>query len=326
MNRFEYASPETIESAVQLLDRDSLALAGGTDLLSLMKDGVVKPSRLVSIKEIPDLRGIKASGSGGLEIGALTTVEEILDSPEIRDGYPALHQAAQGIRSAQIQSVGTVGGDLCQRPRCWYFRNGFGLLAEHDGKSMVVDGDNRYHAILGNAGPAYFVNPSSFAPALVALSARLRLAGPGASRDVSVADFFRSPSREGESEFVLAANELVTHISLGSTAGANSATYEVRQKEALDWPLAAAAAVLDMNGDTVSAARIVLGHVAPTPWPAPAAEQAIVGKKVSAETAEAAGRAAIQGARPLSRNGYKVQLAQVAVKRAILRAAGMEVI
>jgi xanthine dehydrogenase YagS FAD-binding subunit len=325
MNRFEYASPSTVESAVQLLSGGAAVLAGGTDLLSLMKDGAASPSRLVSIKNIPDLRGIAADGSGGLRIGALATVEEVLSSPLIREEYPSLRQAADGIRSPQIQSVGTVGGDLCQRPRCWYYRSGFGLLAQKDGRSLVVEGDNRFHAILGADGPAYFVNPSSFAPPLIALGARLRIQGTGAAREVAVADFYRIPASEGQREYDLAENELVTEILIPAAAGKRNAVYEVREKEALDWPLAAAAVALEMDGDTVRSARVVLGHVAPRPWVAEAAAQALAGNSIGPETAEAAGAAAVEGAKPLSRNGYKVRLARVAVKRAILRAAGMEV-
>lgn len=322
MNRFEYASPETVESAVRLLGPQAAVLAGGTDLISLIKDGVVAPQRVVNIKEIPELKGIRVE-NGGLRIGALTTVEELAANPVVRRDYPALAQAADGIRSPQIQSVGTVGGDLCQRPRCWYFRSGFGLLAMKDGTSLVTAGDNRYHAILG-AGPAYFVSPSSFAPPLVAMGARVRIQGPSGSREVALADFFRVPARDTEREHDLGPQDILTDILVPKPA-VSSAVYEVREKEALDWPLAAAAVVLEMEQSTVKSAQVVLGHVAPKPWVAPAAAAALVGKAVSPATAEAAGAAAVQGAKPLSRNGYKVRLAQVAVKRAVLRAAGMEV-
>ena len=325
MNRFEYASPSTVESAVQLLSGGAAVLAGGTDLLSLMKDGAAKPPRLVDIKGIVDLRGIEEDGSGGLLIGALATVEDVLNSPLIRRDYPSLCQAAEGIRSPQIQSVGTVGGDLCQRPRCWYYRSGFGLLARKEGRSVVVDGDNRYHAILGTEGPAYFVNPSSFAPPLIALGAKIRIQGTGAAREVALADFYRVPTSEGQKEYDLADNELVVEILVPAAGGKRNAVYEVRAKEALDWPLAAAAVALEMDGETVRSARVVLGHVAPKPWVAEAAARALTGGTLGPEAAAAAGTAAVEGAKPLSKNGYKVRLARVAVKRAILRAAGMEV-
>jgi xanthine dehydrogenase YagS FAD-binding subunit len=290
-----------------------------------MKDGAAAPTRLVSIKAIPDLGGIKDLGAQGIRIGALVTIDEFMNHPVVKANYPALIQAADGIRSPQIQSVGTVVGDLCQRPRCWYFRTGFGLLAMKDGKSMVPEGDNRYHAILGNSGPAYFVSPSILAPALIALGAKLSIQGASGSRQVAVADFFKVPASEGELEHDLAAKEIVTEIVIPPAAGKKSASYEVRQKEALDWPLTAAAVALEMDGNTVKAAKVVLGHVAPKPWVADAAASALVGKAVSEATATAAGEAAVQGAKALSKNAYKIALAQVTVKRAVLRAAGMEV-
>lgn len=323
MNRFEYASPVTIENAVRLLGPKAAVLAGGTDLISLMKDGAVAPDRLVNIKAIPELKGI-SMGDGGLRIGALATVEELGVHPAIRKEFPCLAQAAEGVRSPQVQAMGTVGGDLCQRPRCWYFRSGFGLLAVKDAKSLVPDGDNRYHAILGNSGPAYFVNASSFAPALIALGAKVRIQGPNGSREVALADFYKVPAKAEDREYDLGPQDVLVEI-LVPKAAPNSATYEVREREALDWPLASAGVVLEMDGTTVRSAKVVLGQVAPKPWVADAAAAALTGKAVTAESAAAAGVAAVQGAKPLSKNQYKVQLAQVAVKRAVLRAAGMEV-
>jgi xanthine dehydrogenase YagS FAD-binding subunit len=322
MRAFEYTSPKTTAQALALLGRtwdEAQVLAGGTDLISLMKDDVVAPKRLVNIKGVEELRGIRADGSG-LRIGALATFEELLDSAEVKR-YGAIHQAVEGVHSAQIRNMGTVGGDLCQRPRCWYYRSGFGLLAQKDGRSMVVDGDNRYHAILGNGGPAYFVSPSSLGPALIALGATVRVAGPKGTRDVPAAKFFRTPRTGEEREHDLQPSEIVTEVRVPASKGP-SATYEVREREALDWPLAAASVSLTMNGNRVQTARVVLGHVAPVPWPSPEAEAALAGQAVSEAVAAAAGEAALAKARALSGNGYKVQLARVAVKRAVLAAAG----
>lgn len=325
MNAFEYTSPKTKEQAAKLLGAnwaEAEVLAGGTDLLSLMKDRVVEPKRLVNLKEIRELRGISFTPRTGLRIGATATLQEVLDHPLLRREYRAIVQAADGVSSPQIRSMGTVGGDLCQRPRCWYYRAGFGLLAKDpSGEALVPGGDNRYHAIFGNRGPAYFVNPSSLAPALIALNARVKIFGAKGAREVELEKFFRTPAAESEREYDLQPNEFVTDILVPPLAGAKSATYEVRQREALDWPLATASVVLTMSGATVKAARIVLGHVAPTPWRAPEAEAAIVGKAVNDETAEAAGAAAVANAQGLSKNGYKIQLAKVAVKRALLAAA-----
>ena len=325
MHKFEYASPTTREQAVGLLGKswnEAEALAGGTDLLSLMKDYLVTPTRVVNLKGIKDLGGIGAT-RGGLRIGALATVEEVRE--KAGKGYEALTQAAAGIASPQIRNMGTVGGDLCQRPRCWYFRAGFGLLPrDENGVPLVANGDNRYHAILGNGGEAKFVHPSSFAPALIALNAKIGVFGPGGARQVEAARFFVTPKSSSERETVLAPNEIVTEVTIPANLGGVSATYEIRQREALDWPLAAASVALKLDaGKKVKSAAVVLGHVAPTPWVAAEAAQFLVGKTIDEDVAAEAGKIALANAAPLSRNGYKVQLARVAVKRALLKAAGL---
>ena len=323
MQAFEYANPTTVREAVGLLGSrwgEVNVLAGGTDLLSLMKEHIETPRRVVNIKNIKELGGIKRHGPE-VRIGAAVTLDELAGNPEIRRFFPALADAAQGVSSPQIRNMGTVAGDLCQRPRCWYFRNGYGLLAkDKDGKALVPGGENKYHAILGNGGPAYFVSASSLGPALVAFGAKIRLVSASGSREVEAAKFFVTPQSDGSREIALLPNELVTEIVVPVVA-ARSATYEVRQKEALDWPLATASVVLNMLGDSVASARVVLGHVAPTPWAATQAERVLAGKAITTTTAGEAGREALEGATPLSQNRYKVQLARVAVKRALLAAA-----
>jgi xanthine dehydrogenase YagS FAD-binding subunit len=323
MQAFEYANPATVQDAVALLGSrwgEVDVLAGGTDLLSLMKEYIHAPKRVVNIKNIKELGGIQKSGAN-LRIGAGVTLEELMENAEIRKNFPSLAAAARGVTSPQIRNMGTVGGDLCQRPRCWYFRQGFGLLAKDaQGQALVPNGENQFHAILGNGGPAKFVSASSLGPALIALGASARLRSASGSRDVPLEKFFVTPQNEASREIALLPNELLTEIVVPAAATRN-ATYEVRQKEALDWPLATASVALKMKGSTVSSARVVLGHVAPTPWVAAQAEQALAGKAVTPETAEAAAKAALAGATPLSKNAYKIQLARVAVKRALLEAA-----
>jgi len=326
MQAFEYASPTTVREAVGLLGSrwgEVNVLAGGTDLLSLMKEHIETPQRVVNVKNIKELGGIQKRGST-VRIGAAVTLDELMENAEIRRTFPALHHAARGVSSPQIRNMGTVAGDLCQRPRCWYYRNGFGLLAkDKDGKALVPGGENKYHAILGNSGPAYFVSASSLGPALVALDAKIKVVSPSGSREIEAAKFFVTPQDDSSREIALQPNELVTEI-LVPASPTHNATYEVRQKEALDWPLAAASVALKMSGGKVSSARVVLGHVAPTPWAATQADQALAGKTITAETAADVAKAALEGATPLSQNGYKVQLARVAVKRALLRAAGVK--
>jgi xanthine dehydrogenase YagS FAD-binding subunit len=323
MQAFEYANPATVREAVGLLAArwgEVDVLAGGTDLLSLMKEHLETPRRVVNIKNIKELGAVKKHGTE-VHVGAAVTFDELERNPDIRRAYPVLAQAARGVSSPQIRNMGTIAGDLCQRPRCWYYRNGFGLLGQDkDGKSLIPGGENKYHAILGNSGPAYFVSASSLGPALAALGAKIRLVSASGSRDVDAAKFFVTPQNAGSREIALLPNELVTEILLPSV-DTHSATYEVRQKEALDWPLATASVVLNMAGDTVSSARIVLGHVAPTPWVATEGQLALSGKAVTQAVAAEVAKAALEGATPLSQNRYKVQLARVAVKRAVMMAA-----
>lgn len=325
MEAFAYAHPATKQEVFGLLGtswEDAAVLAGGTDIISLMKEHVVIPKRVVSIRGIKEWNGVRQTPAG-LHIGALVTFEELSENAMVRRQYPALTHAVEGITSPQMRNMGTVAGDLCQRPRCWYFRNGFGLLArDSQGNSLVPQGENRYHAIFGNSGPAYFVNPSSLAPALVALDARLHLAGPGGERDVRAADFFVIPKIDSERENVLKPNEILTEILIpAASAGMRNRTYEVRQRMLFDWPLATASVALKMDAGTVRSAKIVLGHVAPVPWPAEDAAKSLIGKRLTEETAGNAGDAAVSGAHPLSQNAYKVQLARVSVKRALLAAA-----
>ena len=326
MQAFEYASPTSLKEATALLGSswaDAAVLAGGTDLISLMKDYIESPKRVVNIKGIKELGGVKSAG-GGLRIGALATFDELMNSSAVRSSYPAIHAAVRGVTSPQIRNMGTAGGDLCQRPRCWYYRTGNGLLGMKDGKSLVQNGQNQYHAIFGG-GPAYFVSASSLGPALIALGAKVKLASASGNREVAVEEFFVVPASAQEREITLKPGEILTEILVPAAAGVKNATYEVREREAVDWPVATASVVLKMKGNSVESARVVLGHVAPKPWVAKEAEALLAGKTISEEVAEQAGAAAVKGAQPLSENAYKVQLAKVAVKRALLAAVGKQV-
>src|SRR5260370_25358599 len=187
-------------------------LAGGTDLVSLMKDDITTPHRLVNIKGIKELRGVNL-GKDLVSIGALTTLAEIADDATLKKQYPALAEVANDAASPQIRNLATLGGNLCQRPRCWYFRSGHGLLAQKDGKSLVLQGDNRYHAILGNDGPAYFVSPSTIAPVLIAYGATVRILGSRGAREIALEKFFVIPKDDQQREHDLLPNEIVMELS-----------------------------------------------------------------------------------------------------------------
>lgn len=325
MRAFEYAAPIATKQVIGLLGRDwndAAIYAGGTDLLSLMKDDIAHPRRLVDVKAVPELGGISFNAARGLRIGALVTLAELAEDARVRQHYPMLAATADEAASPQIRNRATVGGNMCQRPRCWYFRSGFGLLGMKDGKSLVAEGQNQHHAILDNGGPAYFSSPSTIAPALIAYGARIRLEGPAGNREMPLEKFFVIPKSENQREHDLAPNEMVTEIIVPApTEDLRAGHYEIRQKAAFDWPYATASVVLRMNGSTVRSARVVMGHVAPVPWISSEAAEAITGKSITEQTAEAAGAAAVANAKSLGKNKHKIQLAKVAVKRALLAAA-----
>lgn len=327
MQPVEYASPATREQAVRLLGTEpgrSAPLAGGSDLLALMKDGVETPRRLVNLKTVEGMKGVRSEkGTGVLRVGALTTIDELAADAALSWDHSVVAAVAGRLAGPQIRNVATLGGNLCQRPRCWYFRNGFGLLPVKDGKPMVPEGDNRFHAILGNDGPACFVQPSTLAPLLVALGAQVTLFGPEGERRIDLEKLYRIPQSEGEREHDLRPGEILTEVLIPTSTGRKVASYEIRQRETLDWSLATASVVLELDGITVTYARVVLGQVAPIPWVAAETEEFLKGKAIDRSVADKAGEIAVQKARPLSMNQYKIQLTRVAVKRALLEAAGM---
>lgn len=325
MRAFDYVSAQNTKQAASLLSvtwGQTEILAGGTDLLALMKEQIVTPHRLVNIKEIKELRGV-TSNAQGLRIGPLMTLSELAEDEGIQKSHPALAEAIQEAASPQIRNIATLGGNLCQRPRCWYFRSGLGLLPKDEaGKELVTDGDNRYHAILGNDGPAKFVSPSTIVPILIAYGTKIRLEGPKGKREVPLEKFYIIPKTEGAREHDLQPNEIITDILIPAAEGWRAAHYEIRQKAVFDWPLAVAAVALKTDGSKVQQARVVLGQVAPTPWLTEAAEDALKGQAVNDETGQKAAAAALKEAKPLRQNAYKVRLAQVAVRRAIAKAGG----
>jgi len=321
MKPFTYKSASSEAEAVKLLGAGALPLAGGTSLLNLMKERVVEPEVLVNVKGIAGLDKIEPAG-GGLKIGANAILTNLLESAAIRSQYPALAQALETVATPQIRNMATLGGNLCARPPCWYFSHDNFACAKRGNANTCParEGENEYASIFATEDPCVAVHASSLAPALVALGASVRVAGPAGAREMALEKFFTMPRENVLKENVLANNEIVTHVMLGK-ANPKSATYVVNPKESHDWPVSIASVALEMAGDTVKSARIVLGAVAPIPWRAAKGEAALVGQKVTAESAQKAAEAAVDGATPLSQNAYKVQTAKAAVKRAILIAA-----
>jgi xanthine dehydrogenase YagS FAD-binding subunit len=326
---FAYVNPTSEKDAIAALKTDGLVLplAGGQDLLARMKDYITQPDRIVNIKNALDT-SIAATPDGGLKIGAAVKLVDLAANAQVRRLYPAVLEAAGLVGTPQIRHQGTVGGNINQRPRCWYFRNEeFVCYKKGGSRCFAVAGENQYHAIFGNEGPSHIVHPSSLAVPFVAYGARFRVAGPSGEREVAAADYFTMPTLQNVlKENVLADDELFTHVILPAPGAVKTGHYEVRYKQSRDWPLAFTTVVLAMNGNTIRSARVVLGAVAPVPWRSADAEQALVGKPLNAETAAAAGDAAVKAAKPLSGNAYKIQITKTAVKRAVMQAAGLRTV
>ncbi|HKI36006.1 MAG TPA: FAD binding domain-containing protein [Gemmataceae bacterium] len=327
MKNFVYFRPATAEQAVGLLAPDwgpTELLAGGTDLLDLQKEYIAQPDKVVSLSGLAQLNAIAVAKDGGSAfIGAGVKLAEIATA--LRDRFPALATAAGAIGGPQIRNMGTLGGNLCQRNRCWYFRDEHThCLLKGGEKCFAKNGENRYHAIFGTDKPCVIVHPSTLAPALIALGATAEVLGPKEKRTVEVAKLFRAPTSAKEREHILAPNEILLGVMVPGKLGTNvaNASYEVRHKQSYDWPLVQAAVSFTPRDGKATDVRIVLGHVAPTPILATEAAKAIEGEAITEESATKAGQAAAKGARPLSQNAYKVKLVEVAVKRALLTAAG----
>ena len=328
MKAFAYVNPTSEKEAVAALSPEfekALPIGGGQDLLARMKDYITQPDRIVNVKTA--LESAVTPASGGLRIGAAMRMVDLAEHPDVLRLYPAIAAAAIEVGTPQIRNQATVGGNLNQRPRCWYYRNEEFVCFKKGGSTCFSPaGENQFHAIFGS-GPSFIVHPSSLAVPMLAYGATFRLAGPSGERLVPAADYFTMPTLQNvRTENVLKPSELLTHVLLPAPGSQKSGHYEVRYKTSHDWPIAFATVLLTMNGPTVQAARVVMGAVAPVPWRSTAAEQALAGKAVDEQTAAAAAEAALRGARPLSQNAYKIQVAKTAVKRAILRAAGIQTV
>lgn len=323
MNNFSYSRPSSLKEAASLLGRERgkvVLLAGGTDLLGEMKDNLRAPERLVAIKHLRELQGIRP-GRTGLRIGAATLLADIADSAAVREQAPLLAMAAEKVGTPQIRNMATIGGNLCQRPRCWYYRNNYPCFKHGGNVCFSATGENEYHAIL-EAGPSYIVHPSDTAPALVALGATVRISTGGRERDVPIEKFFVSPRQDPTRENILQPTEMLTELGVPAAPRGSKAIYVKEMvREVWDFALCSVAAMVTTKDGVVADARIVLGGVAPFPYRAIKAEAALKGRRLDELSAAAAGIAAVEGARPLAKNGYKVPLTQAVVKRALMSLA-----
>ena len=326
MKRLTNVNARDLQQAIALAGdarRGGRAVAfagGGSDLLGMTKDRLIAPDLVVRLATIRNLDQATAS-NGGLTVGGLMTLDAIGRNDDIRQRYAVLAEAAETVATPQIRNVGTLAGNVCQRPWCWYFRNGFPCYKAGGNQCFSFAGENQFHAIFGG-GPSYIVHPSDTAPALVALDAEFRLVGPGGERRVPAADFFALPRRDPAHENVLAEHEVLASVQLPAPRpGMRSAYHKVMDREAWTHAVVSTAVVLEMEQDVCRGARIVLGGVAPIPWRVQDAEKLLAGQRVTPELASRAGEAAVAGARPLSKNAYKVPMVKAIVERTILQGA-----
>jgi xanthine dehydrogenase YagS FAD-binding subunit len=324
MKSFENIDVKSVKEAVGLLQKynnekkSAAVVGGGSEYLQLMKVRVATPDYLLNLKTIPGLSYIKEETSG-FRIGALTTLTEVEEHKGVQEKLLFLSQAAGEAASPQIRNAGTVAGNLCQRPFCWYFRDpSYNCLRKGGAVCYTVAGDSRYHAILG-AGPSYIVHPSDLAPALVALDARIKIAGPAGEKTIPLEKFFVLPQVNYRRENILGPAEIVTEIQIPlPKTGSKGFYHKVRERQAWDHAIVSISTVVQSGGGAVRDARVVLGGVAPVPWRAPKAEEFLRGKPMDEAAAQKAGEIALDGAKPLKDNVYKVGLAKALVQRALL--------
>ena len=322
MKAFTNSNPKSVAQALTFI-RDARAAGhtvaiagGGSDMLGMMKERLVTPDTLVRLKGISGLDRVQAQ-NGGVRIGGQMTLDALMREESIRAKYRVLAEAAQDVATPQIRNVATLAGNVCQRPWCWYFRNGFKCFKAGGNTCYSANGENEFHAIFGG-GPSYIVHPSDTAAALVALDATFAIAGASGPRTVKASEFFTLPTANAARENVLADGEILESVWLPpATATVKSTYHKIMDREAWTHAVVSAAVVLDMNGDVCRSARIVLGGVAPIPWRLPEVEQMFAGQRITPELAAKAGEAAVNGARPLAKNGYKVPLTRNLVARTI---------
>jgi xanthine dehydrogenase YagS FAD-binding subunit len=320
MNRFELARATTTADArrLQAEKPGSVLKAGGIDVLDHLKEHLIEPPRVVDLKAIPGMSAITAAADGSLHLGPLATLAEVASHAGVRSSHRALAEACGEAASPQIRNVATIGGNVLQRPRCWYYRlESYKCLKKGGEVCFALGGENRYHVIFGG-GPSYAPHPSNAAVALTAYGASFTLEGPKGRRSVAAADFFVPPTTDPEKENALAPDEVLVEILVPSAKGMRSTYTDVRERASFDWPLVSMAAAIRVESGLVKEARLVLGAVAPIPWRSTKAEAALVGKSLGPDAASAAAEAATEGAEPLEQNGYKVGLVRTLVRRTLL--------
>lgn len=306
----------TVATKAKAEGRRAAFAGGGSDLLALVKDQIIQPDVVVHLRSIQGADRIERSASG-LIIGGLVTLDALSRDEAIRGPYAMLAEAAASVATPQIRNVATLAGNVCQRPWCWYFRNGFPCYKAGGNQCFSFAGENEFHAIFGG-GPSYIVHPSDTAPALMALGATFTIAGPKGTRTLPASQFFTLPRQNADRENALADDEVLTSVQVPSQQAGSRSTYsKVMDREAWTHAVVSAAVVLEMDRDVCRSARVVLGGVAPIPWRVPEVEKRLAGQRITDALLQQVGDAAVAGARPLSQNAYKVPLTRNLVRRTI---------
>lgn len=318
MKSFANVNPRDLkDAAAKLRQPNAVVAGGGSDLLGMIKEHLVQPDVVVHLRSIKGLDQVSAK-SGETQIGGLITLDALSREPSIRSRYTVLSEAAESVGTPQIRNAGTLAGNVCQRPWCWYYRNGFPCFKAGGNQCFSITGENQFHAIFGG-GPSFIVHPSDTAAALVALDAKFRIAGPGSERTIPAAEFFALPRVAAARENVLAKDEVLAAVHLPAARPAARSTYhKVMDREAWTHAVVSAAIVLEMDQQICKSARVVLGGVAPIPWRLPKVEALLAGQKITPELAAQAGELALEGANPLAKNRYKIPLTKAVVRRTLL--------
>jgi xanthine dehydrogenase YagS FAD-binding subunit len=319
MNDFTYLHPKNQEEASRSLrEENTLPIAGGTDLLDLLKAEIETPDTLVNLKSLPGLDTIESAPGKGLRIGALVTLTELVEHSIVKEKYAVLAQAARSVGTPQLRNIGTIGGNLCQRPRCMYFRGDFDCLRKNGNTCFAVDGQNKYHCIIGGSS-CVIVHPSDTAVALLALNASVVIAKKKKSRTVNLQDFFVSPEQNVTAETILEPDEIVTEIQVPEPrAGTVSGFLKFTERDAWDFAVVSVAAVLEKRNGAIHSGRVTLGGVAPVPWFDEEVSRRLENTTLSETNIEELVQYALTKAEPLKMNSYKLPLAKNLIKRLLL--------
>lgn len=321
--QFSYVRPDTLKDTVKHLNTKGAAVhAGGTDLIGCLREGIMDVDRVVSLSALQDLKQIKETADGGLVIGALATITEVSESPLVRKKYPGLSQGASEVASPQLRNQGTIGGNLCQKPRCWYYRGEFHCLRKGGDTCYALAGEHQFHAIFGHDRICIITHPSDTAPPLAAMAAKVRTMGPDGKRTIPVENLHVLPREDAQAETILKPGEVITHIELSRPpATLRSAYRKVRARRSWDFALAGVALALEMDGDRVKNGRVVLSGAAPVPWRSQPVEDVIRGRRLDAATIEKAAAAVVEGADPLPGNTYKLDLFKGVIEEELAKIA-----